>query len=225
MRDRIVVGIWMLTAGSVSIAPPVVAHARPQPCRRSRATRPAQPVVTVPRGITATISGVTNCRRSRGRFGHRSLVAGLQRGQRESVRRDDSGTFEADKLWVSRNKGPGLTVTTAEAVIRGGLIHYNFSNGEGGAGVLVVGGRVELGHKLKRTTRFGTAAACLRCRRARPAWSLRRPPGTLCLCVTAVRQSTASRSRSAPGDSTSGSRRGPREAAATLGPSSGSPMI
>ena len=56
----------------------------------------------------------------------------------------DSGTLEADKLRVSRNKGPGLTVTKAEAVIRGGLINHNFSNGEGGAGVLVVGGRVEL---------------------------------------------------------------------------------
>ena len=40
-----------------------------------RATDPAQPVVTVPRGITATINGVTI---AGGRaFGQRSLVAGL----------------------------------------------------------------------------------------------------------------------------------------------------
>ena len=109
MRKRIVVGIWMLIAGSVSIAFPLVAHAQPSAeseiscdapdalqhalmtipaggriivragtCTGNfmlsrdiriqgsgldqvtlRAADPAQPVVTVPRGITATISGVT----------------------------------------------------------------------------------------------------------------------------------------------------------------------
>jgi hypothetical protein len=105
MRERIVVGIWLLIAESVSIAFPVVAHAPPSadsessydapealqhalmtipaasssaqesaqelhaqsqhshPRQRLRSSvaagDPAQPVVTVPRGITATISGVT----------------------------------------------------------------------------------------------------------------------------------------------------------------------
>ena len=140
MRKRIVVGTWMLIAGSVSIAFPLVAHAQPSAeseiscdapdalqhalitipaggriivrsgtCTGNfmlsrdiriqgsgldqvtlRAADPAQPVVTVPRGITATISGVTI---AGGRVG--VLVIGL-----------------------TRNKGRGLRVTKAEAVIR-----------------------------------------------------------------------------------------------------------
>ena len=112
-----------------------------------RAADPAQPVVTVPRGITATISGVTI---AGGRVGvlviGRSSLAFTMVSENLSggIEVRDSGTLEADKLRVSRNKSPGLTVTKAEAVIRGGLINHNFSNGEGGAGVLVVGGRVAL---------------------------------------------------------------------------------
>ena len=197
MSERNVVGIWMLIAGSVSIAFPVVAHAQPSAeseiscdepdalqhalmtipaggriivragtCSGNftlsrdiriqgsgfdqvmlRAADPAQPVVTVPRGITATISGVTI---AGGRVGvlvtGRSSLAFTMVSENLSggIEVRDSGTFEADKLRISRNKGPGLTVSKAEAVIRGGLINHNFSNGEGGAGVLVVGGRVEL---------------------------------------------------------------------------------
>jgi len=99
-----------------------------------RAADPAQPVVTVPRGITATISGVTI---AGGRVG--VLVTGrsaltftmVSENLSGGIEVRDSGTFEADKLRVSRNQGPGLTVTKAEAVIRGGLINHNFSNGEG----------------------------------------------------------------------------------------------
>src|SRR5215208_2587878 len=88
MRKRIAVGIRILIAASVGIALPVVSHAQPsteseRSCRspdalhrklraESRRPRaavatqirsqqradPAQPVVTVPRGSTATFSGV-----------------------------------------------------------------------------------------------------------------------------------------------------------------------
>jgi len=179
MRKRIVLGIQMLIAGSVSIAFPLVAHAQPSAeseiscdapdalqhalmtipaggriivragtCTGNfmlsrdiriqgsgldqvtlRAADPAQPVVTVPRGITATISGVTI---AGGRVGvlviGRSSLAFTMVSENLSggIEVRDSGTFEADKLRVSRNKGPALTVTKAEAVIRGGLINHNF---------------------------------------------------------------------------------------------------
>jgi predicted outer membrane repeat protein len=111
-----------------------------------RAADPALPVVTVPRGATATISGVTI---AGGRIGilvtgRASLAFTMVSDNLSGIEIRDNGTFEADKLRVSRNKGPGLTVIKAEAAIRGGLINHNFSNGEGGGGVLVVGGRVEL---------------------------------------------------------------------------------
>ena len=79
-----------------------------------RSADPAQPVVTVPRGITATISGVTI---AGGRVG--VLVTGrssmafsiVSENLSGGIEVRDSGTFEADKLRVTRNKGPGLTVT------------------------------------------------------------------------------------------------------------------
>ena len=86
-----------------------------------RAADPAQPVVTVPRGITATISGVAI---AVGRVGvlviGRSSLAFTMVSENPSggIEVRDSGTFEADKLRVTRNKGPGLTVTKAEAVQR-----------------------------------------------------------------------------------------------------------
>src|SRR5687767_7668878 len=205
MRDRIVVGIWMLTAGSVSIALPVVANAQPSAeseiscdspdalqhaliaipaggritiragtCTGNftlsrdiriqgsgfdqvtlRSGDPAQPVVTVPRGITATISGVTI---AGGRVG--VLVTGrsslafsmVSENLAGGIEVRDSGTFEADKLRVTRNKGPGLTVTKGKAVIRGGLINHNFSTVKAEPESWWSAARSNSpGHKLKRT--------------------------------------------------------------------------
>jgi hypothetical protein len=111
-----------------------------------RAADAALPVVTVPRGVTATISGVTI---SGGRLG--ALVNGraslafslISENLSGGIEVRDKGTLEADKLRVSRNKGPGVTVVKADATLRGSLINHNFSS-DGGAGVLVVGGRAEL---------------------------------------------------------------------------------
>jgi Right handed beta helix region len=197
MRERVTVGIWMLTAFGVGIALPLVAHAQPSPeaeiscdtpealqnalasipiggriiirsgtCTGNftlgrdvriqgsgfdrvtlRAAEPGLPVVTVPRGATTTISGVTI---TGGRVG--ALISGratlafslISENLSGGVEVRDNGTFEADKLRVSRNKGPGVTVAKAEATLRGSLINQNFSNGDGGAGVLVIGGRAEL---------------------------------------------------------------------------------
>jgi hypothetical protein len=112
-----------------------------------KAADPAQPVVTVTRGSTTTISGVTI---AGGRVG--VLVSGRASLAFASVSENisggievrDNGTFEADKVRISRNRGPGLTAIKASATLRGGLINHNASSGEGGAGVLVVGGRVQL---------------------------------------------------------------------------------
>src|SRR5688572_630694 len=197
MRERVTVGIWLLTALGVGIAFPFVAHGQPSPeseiscespnalqnaltttptggriiirsgtCTGNftlirdvriqgsgfdrvtlRAADPALAVVTVPRGTTTTISGVTI---TGGRVG--ALVSGratlafsmVSENLSGGVEVRDNGIFEADKVRVSRNKGPGLTVIKAEAALRGSLINQNFSNGDGGAGVLVVGGRAEL---------------------------------------------------------------------------------
>ena len=112
-----------------------------------RAADAALPVVTVPRGVTATISGVTI---AGGRVG--ALISGraslafslISENLSGGIEVRESGTFEADKLRVSRNKGPGVTVMKAEARLRGSLINQNVSTGDGGAGLLVVGGRAEL---------------------------------------------------------------------------------
>ena len=112
-----------------------------------RAADAALPVVTVPRGVTATISGVTIAGGRVGALvnGRASLAFSLiSENVTGGIEVRDSGTFEADKLRVSRNKGPGITVIKAEAILRGSLIKQNFSNGDGGAGLLVVGGRAEL---------------------------------------------------------------------------------
>jgi hypothetical protein len=111
-----------------------------------KAADPAQPVVTVPRGTSATISGVTM---AGGRIG--VLVTGrasmafalVTDNLSGGIEVRDNGTFEADKLRISRNKGPGLTVVKAAAVLRSGLINHNVSN-DGGGGVLVIGGRLDL---------------------------------------------------------------------------------
>ena len=197
MRERVPVGIWLLTALGVGIAFPLVAHARPSSvaeiscdtrdalqnaltttptggriiirsgtCTGNftlirdvriqgsgfdrvtlRAADSAMPVVTVPRGTTTTISGVTI---TGGHVG--ALISGratlafsvVSENLSGGVEVRDTGIFEADKLRISRNKGPGLTVIKGEAALRGSLINQNFSNGDGGAGVLVVGGRADL---------------------------------------------------------------------------------
>ncbi len=112
-----------------------------------RAADPSQPVLTVPRGVITTISGVTL---AGGRVG--VLITGraslafsmVTENLSGGIEVRDNGTFEADKLKVSRNKGPGLIIVKAEAALRGSLVNQNVSNGEGGAGLLVVGGRAEL---------------------------------------------------------------------------------
>jgi hypothetical protein len=112
-----------------------------------RAADAALPVLTVPRGVTTTVSGVTI---SGGRVGilingRASLAfSAVSENLAGGIEVRDGGTFEADKLKVSRNKGPGLIVIKAEAAMRGSIINHNFSNGDGGAGVLLVGGRVEV---------------------------------------------------------------------------------
>ncbi len=113
-----------------------------------RAADPALPVVTVRRGVTATISGVTISGGQVGALvtGHASMafVAVSENLTGGGIEIRDGGSFDADKLKVNGNKGPGLTVVKAVAVLRGSLITRNFSNGDGGAGLLIVGGRAEL---------------------------------------------------------------------------------
>jgi hypothetical protein len=97
--------------------------------------------------VTTTISGVTF---SGGRVG--VFVAGratlafslVSENLAGGVEVRDNGTFEADKLKVSRNGGPGVMVLKAAAVLRGSLVNHNITNGDGGAGLLIVGGRAEL---------------------------------------------------------------------------------
>jgi hypothetical protein len=111
-----------------------------------KAADPAQPVVTVPRGTTTTISGVTISGGQVGVLviGRASLAFALvSENLSGGIEVRDNGTFEADKLRISQNKGSGLTVIKAAATLRGGLITHNVSSGEGGAGLLVVGGRIQ----------------------------------------------------------------------------------
>ena len=112
-----------------------------------RAADPSQPVVTVPRGSTTTISGVTIAGGHVGILvsGRASLAfASVSENISGGIEVRDNGTFEADKVRITRNRGPGLSVIKAGATVRGGLIQHNVSSGEGGAGLLVVGGRVQL---------------------------------------------------------------------------------
>ena len=112
-----------------------------------KAADATSPVVTVPRGVTATISGVTI---SGGRLGLLitgrvalafSLVTDNTSG---GIEIRETGSLEGDKLKVTRNHGPGITVLKAEAILRGSLIAQNVTSGEGGGGMLIVGGRAEL---------------------------------------------------------------------------------
>jgi hypothetical protein len=111
-----------------------------------RAADPALPALTVPRGVIATISNVTI---AGGRVG--LLITGraslaftmISDNLAGGVEVRDSGTFEADKVKVSRNNGPGITVVRAEVSLRGSLISQNVSS-DGGAGLLLIGGKAEL---------------------------------------------------------------------------------
>ena len=105
------------------------------------------PVVSVPRGVTATISGVTI---SGGRVGlwstgrvalAFSLVTENTSG---GIEIRDHGSLVADKIKVTGNTGPGITILKAEAVLRGSLVARNVTSGEGGGGMLIIGGRAEL---------------------------------------------------------------------------------
>ena len=112
-----------------------------------RATDAASAVVTVPRGVTATISGVTIAGGRVGVLatGRVALAFSLVSENRSGgIEIRDNGSLEGDKLRVSQNKGPGITIVKAEATLRGSVINHNFSNGEGGGGLLLVGGRAEL---------------------------------------------------------------------------------
>jgi hypothetical protein len=112
-----------------------------------RAVDAGSPVVTIPRGVAATISGVTI---AGGRVGvlatGRATLAFSQVSENLSggIEVRDNGSLDADKLRVSRNKGPGIIIFKAAAALRGSLIHHNVSNGEGGGGLLLVGGRAKL---------------------------------------------------------------------------------
>lgn len=111
-----------------------------------RATDASLPVLTVPRGVTATISNVTL---AGGRVGllvtGRAALAFTMVSDNVSggVEVRDNGTFEADKLRISRNRGSGLTVVKGDASLRGSVIGQNVTV-NGGGGVLLIGGKVEL---------------------------------------------------------------------------------
>jgi len=112
-----------------------------------RATDAGSAVVTVERGVTATISGVTI---AGGRVGvlanGRAVLAFslVTENQSGGIDVRENGFLDGDKLKVSRNKGPGITIIKAEAVLRGSVITHNFSNGDGGGGLLLIGGKAEL---------------------------------------------------------------------------------
>src|SRR5688572_29002730 len=112
-----------------------------------RAADPASPVVSVPIGVTTTISGVTI---AGGRIGISTAgrvaiaFAVVSENTAGGIEILDGGSLEGDKLKVMRNKGPGIAVFKAEVTLRGSLIAHNVSHGEGGAGLLIAGGRAQL---------------------------------------------------------------------------------
>jgi hypothetical protein len=111
-----------------------------------RASDPASPVLTVPRGVTAAIAGVTVAggRVGVSLAGRASLAFSLvSENLSGGIEVRETGYLVGDKLKVSRNKGPGITVLKSEAVLRGSLINNNVTNTEGG-GLLLIGGRAEL---------------------------------------------------------------------------------
>jgi hypothetical protein len=112
-----------------------------------RAMDAGSPVVTIPRGVAATISGVTIAGGRVGVLtkGRAALAFSLiSENQSGGIEIRDNGSLDGDKLKVSRNKGPGVTIIRAEAALRGSVINHNYSNGEGGGGFLLVDGRATL---------------------------------------------------------------------------------
>jgi hypothetical protein len=104
-------------------------------------------VVTIPRGVAATISGVTIAGGRVGLLatGRAALAFSLvSENQAGGIEIRDGGSLDADKVRVGRNKGPGITILRAEATLRGSVINHNFSNGEGGGGLLLAGARATL---------------------------------------------------------------------------------
>jgi hypothetical protein len=112
-----------------------------------KAADPAQPVLTIPFGITATISGVlvTGGRVGISTTGRVSLAFSLiAENSAGGIEVRDTGSLDGDKLKVARNTGPGILVVRGDATLRGSLVSGNKTNGDGGAGLLVIGGRVDL---------------------------------------------------------------------------------
>jgi len=111
-----------------------------------RAADPALPVLTVPRGVTATISNVTL---TGGRVGllvtGRAAMAFAMVSDNASggIEVRDNGAFEGDKLRITGNKGSGLAVIKAGASLRGSIVGQNATR-DGGGGLLLIGGRAEL---------------------------------------------------------------------------------
>ena len=112
-----------------------------------KATDRALPVVTVPHGVTAVISGVSI---SGGRVGlwmtGRVLLAfsSVTGNSSGGIEVRDNGSLDGDKLRVTRNNGPGITILKGEAALRGSVIANNVTNGDGGGGMFLVAGRAEL---------------------------------------------------------------------------------
>ena len=105
------------------------------------------PVVTVPRGVTATISGVSISGGRVGLWNAGRVSLSFSRVSENTsggIEIRDRGSLEGDKIKVVRNMGPGITILGAEATLRGSVIAQNVTGGEGGGGMLIVGGRAEL---------------------------------------------------------------------------------
>ena len=104
------------------------------------------PVVTVPRGVTATISGVTISGGRVGLWNAGRVSLSFSRVSENTsggIEIRDRGYLEGDKIKVVRNTGPGITILGAEAMLRGSVIAPNVTGG-GGGGMRIVGGRAEL---------------------------------------------------------------------------------
>lgn len=130
-----------------------------------RAADSSRPVLAVPRGVTATISGVTI---AGGRVGvevngRASLVfTVVSNNSTGGIDVRDSGSLDGDKLKVTGNTGPGIAVTNAEATLRGSLINHNVTDVDGGGGLLLVHAKAELiGTQIEENESLGDGAGIL----------------------------------------------------------------